>query len=298
MEDRLGCAKGRPPLQCSMTMSSDQRCHTPAEDEEGRTGPRCFSRPTPLIEKASKHSAGGRSSSKVGMLGRKVSFRSCTLRNSANAATCSLEVVAKMPQHAAKCQRGQGVWQAVKSLLKLLHRLEVKLWRQQKLAPHFCTTLGWQKFGDTLSLSSALVFPGTEKRGAANNHHLGWVFFSFCTSKGEFRSKWETRPYCSISREGNWLLPLDGRSWMLYYAWIWLETFKAVGIQASNLILMLWGLTLRDRRDRRGNSLKQGSWHLFAGTSCKIHWANIHKVEEAKAMAEKQNKKLQDLYYF
>lgn len=142
-----------------------------------RTGPRCVSRPTPLIEKASKHSAGGRSSSKVGMLGRKVSFRSCTLRNSANAATCSLEVVAKMPQHAAKCQRGQGVWQAVKSLLKLLHRLEVKLWRQQKLAPHFCTTLGWQKFGDTLSLSSALFFPGTEKRGAANNHHLSLVFF-------------------------------------------------------------------------------------------------------------------------
>lgn len=117
------------------------------------------------------------------MLGRKVSFRSCTLRNSANAATCSLEVVAKMPQHAAKCQRGQGVWQAVKSLLKLLHRLEVKLWRQQKLAPHFCTTLGWQKFGDTLSLSSALFFPGTEKRGAANNHHLGWVFFSSAQQK-------------------------------------------------------------------------------------------------------------------
>lgn len=116
---------------------------------------------------------GGRSSSKVGMLGCKVSFRSCTLRNSANTATCSLEVVAKMPQHTAKCQRGQGVWQAVKFLLKLVHRLEVKLWRQQKLAPHFCTMLGWQKFGDTLSLSSALFFSGTEKRGTANNHHLG-----------------------------------------------------------------------------------------------------------------------------
>lgn len=142
------------------------------------------------------------------------------LRNSANPATCSLEVVAKMPQHIAKCQRGQGVWQAVKSLLKLAHRLEVKLWRQRKLALHFCLTLGWQKLKRCchqvrkLRPHSPLVW--WEKKGATIDY-LCYVLFS---SRGGSRQNWKCDP-TTVARSTEkvtncWHKTVGAKCWMMH----------------------------------------------------------------------------------
>lgn len=60
MENHLGCVKRRPPLQCHMTVSLDQRCHTLTEDKEPN-GASVRLGPTTLIEKKKKKkkSAGG-----------------------------------------------------------------------------------------------------------------------------------------------------------------------------------------------------------------------------------------------
>lgn len=144
----------------------------------------------PMEGKTSKLSAGG-PPWKWACWDVRSPFGLAPLRNSANPATCSLEVVAKMPQHIAKCQRGQGVWQAVKSLLKLAHRLEVKLWRQRKLALRFCLTLGWQKLKRCCHQVRKL------------RPHSPPAMFCFHHEEGPVKM-W-SHDCCSISREGNWL---------------------------------------------------------------------------------------------